>query len=131
MKSKVPRSCAPSNDRMPSVSRPPRDHVKPCRLQVFVCYSGKICPTKASQDLVGALRELLAKRGLQDDIRVTKSGCLSLCDIGPNMVIYPQGVWYSGVRRQDLEEIVENHLVHGKPVARLLSPQSPQKEHHG
>ena len=101
-------------------AREPRDHVKHYTRHVFVCFSGKTCPTKGSQDLVEPLREMLAARGLKDVIRVTKSGCLSLCDIGPNMVVYPEGVWYSGVRKADLQEIVQRHLVGGKPVARLI-----------
>ncbi len=100
--------------------REPRDHVKEYARHVFVCYSGKTCPTKGSQELVGVLRDMLAASGLKDAVRVTKSGCLSLCDIGPNMVVYPEGVWYSGVQLADLEEIVQTHLVGGKPVKRLM-----------
>ena len=101
-------------------AREPRDHVKPYTRHVFVCYSGKTCPTKGSQDLVGKLRDMLESRGLKDTVKVTKSGCLSLCDIGPNMVIYPEGVWYSGVSAGDLEEILKSHLIGGKPVRRLI-----------
>ena len=97
-----------------------RDFVRPYRRHVFVCHWGKVCPTKGSQDLVGLLRDLLEARGLSEEVPVTKSGCLDLCDIGPTMVVYPEGVWYSAVKPADLEEIVESHLVEGKPVARLM-----------
>lgn len=97
-----------------------RDHVTPYKRHVFICHWGKVCPTKGSQELVPLLRDMLAKRGLEDAVPVTKSGCLDLCDIGPTMVVYPEGVWYSGVKPEDLQEIVESHLVGGKPVARLM-----------
>ena len=90
---------------------------------MFVCHWGKDCPGKGSAKHVEAMREMLEKRGLEDTVQVIKSGCLDLCDIGPNMVVYPEGVWYSGVQKQDLEEIVQNHLVDGKPVTRLRSPR--------
>ena len=104
-------------------AREARDHLEPLEIHVFVCWSGKTCPTKGSRELVGHLRELITARGLQNTVRVTKSGCLSLCDIGPNLVVYPEGVWYSGVQARDLEEILECHILQGKPVARLLTPR--------
>ena len=107
-------------------SRERRDHVKPYTRHVFLCYSGKTCPTKGSQELVGRLRAMLESRRLKDAVKVTKSGCLSLCDIGPNMVIYPDGVWYSGVTPADLEEILERHLIKGKPVRRLMRYALPK-----
>ncbi len=103
--------------------REARDHLVPVRAHVFVCHAGKTCPTKGSRELVEHLRDLLAARGMQDAVRVTKSGCLVLCDIGPNLVVYPQGVWYSGVRQGDLQEIMESHLLGGHPVQRLLTPR--------
>ncbi len=100
------------------------DYLKPYRAHVFVCHWGKDCPGRGSAKHVEVLRDMLEKRGLQDTVQVVKSGCLDLCDIGPNMVVYPEGVWYSNVQTQDLEEIVQSHLVAGKPVARLLSPRT-------
>ncbi len=102
----------------------PRDRVVPHQIHVFVCHWGKVCPTKGSQELTGLLRDMLAARGMQDKVIVSKSGCLELCDIGPNIVIYPGDVWYSNVRPADLEEIVQSHLIGGKPVERLRSPKA-------
>ena len=107
----------------PTDARAPRDHLEPAEIHAFVCHWGKTCPAKGSQELVGHLRDKLAARGLQHKVRVTKSGCLSLCDIGPNLVIYPGGVWYSGVQARDLDEILQSHILQGKPVGRLLTPR--------
>src|SRR5690606_9772257 len=52
-------------------------------------------------------------------VRVNKAGCLDRCELGPVAVVYPDGVWYSYVDREDIDEIVESHLRDGKPVERL------------
>lgn len=54
------------------------------------------------------------------NVRVNTAGCLDRCDKGPVIVVYPQGVWYTYVDREDIDEIVESHLVGGKIVERLL-----------
>lgn len=55
-------------------------------------------------------------------VRVNKSGCLDRCAGGPVAVVYPEGVWYSYVDKEDIDEIVESHLKNGKVVERLLLP---------
>jgi (2Fe-2S) ferredoxin len=55
-------------------------------------------------------------------VRVNKAGCLDRCSAGPVAVVYPEGVWYSYVDEQDIDEIVESHLKNGKVVERLLTP---------
>ena len=52
-------------------------------------------------------------------VRVNKAGCLDRCEEGPVAVVYPEGVWYSYVDREDIDDIVDRHLVGGKPVKRL------------
>lgn len=52
-------------------------------------------------------------------IRINMSGCLDRCEEGPIVVVYPEGVWYSYVDEEDLDEIIEQHLVHGRVVERL------------
>ena len=52
-------------------------------------------------------------------IRVNQAGCLDRCEEGPTCVIYPEGVWYTYVDEQDIDEIIESHLIGGKPVERL------------
>ena len=55
-------------------------------------------------------------------VRVNKAGCLDRCAAGPVAVVYPEGVWYSYVDAQDIDEIVESHLKNGQVVTRLLTP---------
>jgi (2Fe-2S) ferredoxin len=55
-------------------------------------------------------------------VRVNKAGCLDRCAGGPVAVVYPEGVWYSYVDQQDIDEIVESHLKNGRVVERLLTP---------
>lgn len=55
-------------------------------------------------------------------IRISKSGCLGRCSLGPCVVIYPEGVWYSYATRADLDEIIDRHLIAGEQVTRLLIP---------
>jgi (2Fe-2S) ferredoxin len=55
-------------------------------------------------------------------VRVNKSGCLDRCAGGPVAVVYPEAVWYTFVDQQDIDEIVDSHLLHGKIVERLLLP---------
>jgi (2Fe-2S) ferredoxin len=52
-------------------------------------------------------------------VRINKAGCLDRCELGPVMVVYPEEVWYTYVDQADIDEIIEEHLVHGRPVERL------------
>jgi (2Fe-2S) ferredoxin len=55
-------------------------------------------------------------------VRVNKAGCMDRCSGGPVAVVYPEGVWYTYVDLQDIDEIVESHLINGKVVERLITP---------
>lgn len=60
-------------------------------------------------------------KGLPDlKIRINRAGCLGICDFGPTIAIYPAGVFYVGVKLEDVREIVESHILKGEPVQRLL-----------
>jgi (2Fe-2S) ferredoxin len=88
---------------------------------VFVCTTGSTCPTQGdTEGFVKAMRAEIAKAGLHAQIRINKAGCFSQCGHGPMVVVYPEDVWYAGVRAEDLPEIVQSHLIGGKPVERLL-----------
>ncbi|MBF0426652.1 MAG: (2Fe-2S) ferredoxin domain-containing protein [Magnetococcales bacterium] len=71
----------------------------------------------------GAVREVFAneleKRNLAEQIQVTGTFCMGPCDRGPTVVVYPEGVWYGGVKPQDVGEIFDKHLLGGEPVKRL------------
>jgi len=85
---------------------------------VLVCV-GPSCTDRGSADVREALRCELLRRGLDREVRTTKCQCLDLCNHGPNVVVYPEGVWYEGVKPRDIPEIVERHLAGGTPVERL------------
>lgn len=100
--------------------------VKPAR-HVFVCRysrpdgSRPCCSGRGSGEVYAALLAGVCRRGdLGARVQVTESGCLGPCFDGPNVVIYPDGVWYAGVTASDVDEIVAEHLVGNRPVTRLL-----------
>jgi len=91
------------------------------KTHVFVCTSGEDCPTRGDVEAhVKFLRAEALRAGLKTDVRVNKAGCFSQCGHGPMIVVYPDDVWYSGVKTEDLKEIFESHIVGGKPVERLV-----------
>jgi (2Fe-2S) ferredoxin/predicted O-methyltransferase YrrM len=71
--------------------------------------------------MIDALRREIAARGLADEVQVTVCGSLGLCEWGPNLVVYPEGVWYSAVRPEDVAEIVRRHFQEGQVVERLVN----------
>jgi (2Fe-2S) ferredoxin len=94
---------------------------------IFVCTNVRdassprgCCDPAGQAELQKALKAKLAERGLKGRVRANKSGCLDQCEHGPNMVVYPEAVWYGGVRKEDLDEIVESHIIGGEPVRRLM-----------
>ena len=88
---------------------------------VFVCTSGETCPTQGDvEKFVKVLRDGARAAGRQQDVRVNKAGCFSQCGHGPMIVVYPENVWYQGVAESDLAEIVESHILGGRPVERLI-----------
>jgi (2Fe-2S) ferredoxin len=96
---------------------------------VFVCTGGDWCPAVDGDGLGvhARLKRLVAEAGLGGRVRVNKSGCLDQCGHGPMVVVYPDGVWYWGVRPEDADEIVREHLLGGRPVARLVYRNRPGK----
>jgi (2Fe-2S) ferredoxin len=69
---------------------------------------------------VKILRGEVIKAGLKVDVRINKSGCFSQCGHGPMIVVYPDNVWYAGVKESDLQEILDSHILGGMPVQRLI-----------
>lgn len=89
-------------------------------VHVFVCTGGSTCPTQGdTEKYVKVLRAGVAQAGKGVDVRINKSGCFSQCGHGPMMVVYPENVWYCSVRESDLQEILQSHILEGKPVERL------------
>lgn len=87
---------------------------------VFVCTSGKTCSTQGGEEVCSALRKEVMARGLKGKVRINKAGCFDQCGNGPLAVVYPESTWYAHLKPEDAAEIVEKHLLEGKPVERLL-----------
>jgi (2Fe-2S) ferredoxin/2-polyprenyl-3-methyl-5-hydroxy-6-metoxy-1,4-benzoquinol methylase len=95
-------------------------------IHVFVCDQQKpegvpCCAAHGSAAVIDALRAQVGLQGLGDTVQVTVCGSLGLCERGPNMVVYPEGVWYSGVQPRDVAEIVDSHFRKGQVVERLVN----------
>jgi len=97
------------------------------KYHIFVCTSCRIngqqkgyCHTKGSVDIVTKFMEEVEDRDLGGEVMITNTGCFGICNDGPIVVVYPQGVWYGAVSEEDVEEIIESHIENGKIVKRLL-----------
>ncbi len=100
--------------------------MKPYRLHAFIC-QGKRCAARGSEDLYEEMKARLKDLGLKGEIKLTKSGCVSVCketesegEFSPVMVIYPEGTWYRNVEASDIDEIIEKHFRKGEIIERLL-----------
>ncbi len=89
------------------------------RGHVLVC-GGTGCTSSGSENIIKEMEEQLRKNGLEKEIKVVKTGCFGLCALGPIMIVYPEGAFYSRVQVEDVKEIVEEHLLKGRIVKRLL-----------
>jgi (2Fe-2S) ferredoxin/SAM-dependent methyltransferase len=101
--------------------------VQPFAYHVLACDQRKpdglpCCAARGSAAVLDALRREIGAAGLADTVQLTTTSSLGLCERGPNLVVYPDGTWYSGVTPADVPEIVREHLVAGRPVARLANP---------
>ena len=98
--------------------------MEPFRYHVFVCTQQKpagtpCCSAGGSTKLLEVLQGELQKQDLFNHVQVTSCGCLGLCDNGPDMITYPDGIWYSKLTPENIVEIVRSHFVDGRPVTRL------------
>jgi len=89
------------------------------RLRVLIC-AGTGCMSSGSKKVVTALCEQLANKGLEQEIKIVETGCHGFCEMGPLVIIDPQGVFYIRVQEADVADIVEEHLCNGRIVERLL-----------
>lgn len=85
----------------------------------MVC-GGTGCTSSGSDKIAEAFEKQIAADGLDSEVKVIRTGCFGLCALGPIVVIYPEGSFYSRVREEDVPEIVNEHLLKGRPVTRLL-----------
>lgn len=95
--------------------------------EILVC-AGTGCISSKSGDVIQNLKDELEKHGLSDKVRVVSTGCFGLCAQGPIAIVYPEGVFYHLVKPKDAKKIVEQHLIDGKPVEKLLYHDHKTKE---
>lgn len=96
---------------------------------VFVCAKKKPpgvpnCHDLGGMDLADLVRAEIYRAGKESEILVTTSGCIGLCTRGPNMIVYPEGIWYTGVKPEEVEKIVKEHLIEGRPIEGRNDPDS-------
>jgi (2Fe-2S) ferredoxin len=93
---------------------------------IFICVNQraegaprKSCGEAHGMEIVEAFKKKLKEKNLPIKLRAQKSGCLDICDFGQTLVIYPEGVFYVGVSLNDVDEIIEEHIVNNRVVERL------------
>ncbi len=89
------------------------------RSQVLIC-GGTGCTSSGSEKIAKKLQEEIEANGLADEVMVVRTGCFGLCALGPIMIVYPEGTFYSMVKEEDIPEIVSEHLLKGRVVTRLV-----------
>ena len=94
---------------------------------IFICTNQRAanvpktsCGEVHGMEIVDAFKKRLKEKNLSIKVRAQKAGCLDICNYGQTIVVYPEGVFYVGVKIDDVEEIIEEHIVHNRPVKRLM-----------
>ncbi|MBN8692973.1 MAG: (2Fe-2S) ferredoxin domain-containing protein [Bacteroidetes bacterium] len=95
-------------------------------VHIFVCTNQRTgterlsCGEAHGLDLVTEFKKQIKDLNVNLNIRAQRAGCLGICDFGPTVAVYPEGIFYVGVKKEDVTEIVQSHIVNKKPVERLL-----------
>ena len=89
------------------------------RAHVLIC-GGTGCTSSGSKSIQEAFEKNIADAGLSEEVKLVQTGCFGLCALGPVVIVYPDGTFYSRVTTDDVKEIVEEHLLKGRPVERLI-----------
>lgn len=96
-----------------------RSHVFVCKTERPKDHPRGCCAQRSPGDLHAYMKERAEKAGLTD-VRINQSGCLDRCELGPTIVIYPESVWYTYRNKDDIDEIIQKHLIEGGRVERLM-----------
>ncbi len=97
------------------------------RAQVLIC-GGTGCTSSGSQAIQDAFVEHIEKAGLSEEVKLVQTGCFGLCALGPVVIVYPDGTFYSRITTEDVKEIVEEHLLKGRIVDRLVYKDTAEEE---
>jgi len=101
---------------------------------IFICTNQRkdgsrpCCGEERGMSLVQAFKKQVKNRGLHTIVRAQRTGCLDACELGPTVVVYPEGIFYGGVTLADVDTIMEEHVVGNRPVERLIIRTFPAKE---
>ncbi|MDD6484437.1 MAG: NADH-quinone oxidoreductase subunit NuoF [Clostridiales bacterium] len=93
------------------------------KYQVLVC-GGTGCTSSGSKKILEVLNEEIKNQGLENDVKIVRTGCFGLCSLGPIMIVYPEGAFYSNVTVEEIPRIVKEHLKEGSPVKEMLYEQT-------
>jgi (2Fe-2S) ferredoxin len=104
---------------------------------IFICQNKRpkddprgCCFDKGGENIKVKFAERLKQLGLKSNVRANTSGCLDACEFGASVVVYPEQIWYGGVTVDDVEEIIQSHIINNKPVERLfIKHPSFNKDH--
>ena len=96
----------------------------PFKQHILICTGPRCGGERGSERIRQEFRKQFVRQSLPASVKDTPCICFGLCSYGPNVIIYPDGVVYSGVKPQDVAEIVREHLVHGRVIERLLLKKS-------
>ena len=97
------------------------------RSQVLIC-GGTGCTSSGSPELIRLFEEKIKEAGLEKEVKVVRTGCFGLCEMGPIVIVYPEGAFYSHIKAENVEEIVNEHLLKGRIVRRLLCREAIEEE---
>ena len=97
------------------------------RSHVLVC-GGTGCTSSGSQQIIDTFEAEIKKNGLEEEVSVVRTGCHGLCALGPIVLVYPEGSFYSMVKKEDVAEIVSEHLLKGRVVTRLLYQETVKED---
>lgn len=93
---------------------------------IFICTSCRVngqqkglCYSKDSVDVLQKFIETVEDLDIANEVMINNTGCFGICDKGPIAVVYPEGVWYGNLTEDDVEKIVEQHIMKGVPVSEL------------
>lgn len=96
------------------------------KYHVFFCCNQRetgeaCCNTHGASDMQTYAKERISQLKMKGEgkVRINKAGCMDRCDLGPVMVVYPEAVWYTYIDKEDVEEIIQEHLINGRIVERL------------
>lgn len=93
---------------------------------IFICTNQRTegarrsCGEQHGLELTAAFKKSIKDKSVNIRVRAQRAGCLDICDFGPTVAVYPEGVFYVNVQLSDVEEIVQSHIIGNKPVERLL-----------